>query len=83
MEIRAEVELVWEYGDAERARAIARAIDVDNASLPEGLRKNLNLKTRSEGGRVITKVKYRGEIETLIAALDDLVFAIKVAEEVL
>ncbi|AMM54201.1 KEOPS complex subunit Pcc1 [Pyrococcus kukulkanii] len=83
MKIRAEVEMVWEYEDEEVAKAIANAVNVDNISIPEGLKKSLNLVTFPEGAKVITKVKYEGEIETLIVALDDLIFAIKVAEEVL
>ncbi|MFA4641283.1 KEOPS complex subunit Pcc1 [Pyrococcus kukulkanii] len=83
MKIRAEVEMVWEHEDEEVAKAIANAVNVDNISIPEGLKKSLNLVTFPEGAKVITKVKYEGEIETLIVALDDLIFAIKVAEEVL
>ncbi|MFA4701569.1 KEOPS complex subunit Pcc1 [Pyrococcus kukulkanii] len=83
MKIRAEVEMVWKYEDEEVAKAIANAVNVDNISIPEGLKKSLNLVTFPEGAKVITKVKYEGEIETLIVALDDLIFAIKVAEEVL
>ncbi|ASJ15720.1 KEOPS complex subunit [Thermococcus chitonophagus] len=83
MKIRADIEMVWEYEDEEVAKAIANAVNVDNISIPEGLKKSLNLITFPEGAKVITKVKYEGEIETLIVALDDLIFAIKVAEEVL
>ncbi len=32
-------------------------------------------------GDVITKVKYSGEIDTLIKALDDIVFSVKIAED--
>ncbi|ASJ03263.1 KEOPS complex subunit [Thermococcus profundus] len=81
MEIEARVEITWHYGDEERARAIAEAIQVDNEGMPEGLKKSLNLETRWVDGAVGTKVKYRGEIDTLIKALDDLVFSIKIAEE--
>jgi len=80
--IEARAEIVWHYGDPERARAIAQALEVDNVSLPESLKKSLNVLTRWEDGDVMTKVKYSGEIETLIKALDDLVFSIKIAEDV-
>ncbi|MFA4646358.1 KEOPS complex subunit Pcc1 [Pyrococcus kukulkanii] len=83
MNIKANVELVWEYDDERVAKAVANAVNVDNISIPEELKKSLNLVTFPEGAKVITKVKYEGEIETLIVALDDLIFAIKVAEEVL
>ncbi|NJE06183.1 KEOPS complex subunit [Thermococcus sp. M36] len=81
MRIEAKVEIVWHYGDPKRAEAIAQALEVDNAGLPQGLKKSLNVLTRWEDGDVITKVKYSGEIETLIKALDDLVFSIKIAED--
>ncbi len=82
MRIEARAEIVWHYGDPRRAEAIARSLEVDNASLPDGLKKSLNVVSLSENGDVITKVKYSGEIETLIKALDDLVFSIKIAEDV-
>ncbi|HII61582.1 KEOPS complex subunit Pcc1 [Pyrococcus horikoshii] len=83
MKIKVEAELVWEYESEEVAEAIAKAVNVDNVSIPESLKKSLNLITFPDGAKVVTKVKYEGEIETLIVALDDLIFAIKVAEEVL
>ena len=82
MKIEAKAEIVWHYGDPKRAGAIAQSLEVDNASLPEGLKKSLNVVSLSEDGDVTTKVKYSGEIETLIKALDDLVFSIKIAEDV-
>ncbi len=82
MEIKARAEIVWSYRDESRARAIAEAVEVDNRGIPEELKKSLNVETRWENGKVITKVKYSGEIESLIVALDDLVFSVKIAEEV-
>ncbi|ASJ10799.1 KEOPS complex subunit [Thermococcus sp. P6] len=82
MKVEATAEIVWNYGDEARAKSIAGALEVDNENLPEGLKKSLNVSTRWEDGRVITKVKYSGEIETLVKALDDLVFSIKIAEDV-
>jgi len=81
--IEAKAEIVWHYGDGEKARAVAGAVEVDNDGMPDGLKKSLNVQTRWENGDVITKVKYSGEIETLIKALDDLVFSVKIAEEAL
>jgi len=81
MRIEASVSITWHYGDERKAEAIARALEVDNESMPAELKKSLNVKTRWVDGDVITKVKYSGEIETLIKALDDLVFSVKVAEE--
>ncbi|WP_297506579.1 KEOPS complex subunit Pcc1 [Thermococcus sp.] len=81
MKIEASVELVWHYRDRRKAEAVARAVQVDNEAIPEGLKKSLNVVTRWVDGDVITKVKYSGEIETLIKALDDLVFSVKIAEE--
>lgn len=77
MEIKAKAEIIWYYEDEKIAEAIARAVDVDNLNLP----KNLKVKTYWEDCNVITKVKYSGEIESLIVALDDLVFSIKIAED--
>jgi len=77
MEINARAEIIWYYEDEKIAEAIARAVDVDNLNLP----KNLKVKTYWEDCNVITKVKYSGEIESLIVALDDLVFSIKIAED--
>ncbi len=82
VKIEANVEITWHYGDKELARAIAEAIHVDNTSIPGQLKKSLNVETLWVDGDVITKVKYSGEIETLIKALDDLVFSIKIAEDV-
>jgi len=83
MKIDAKVEITWHYGDERKARAIAEAIEVDNQAMPPGLKKSLNVRTRWENGDVITKVKYSGEIETLIKTLDDIVFSVKIAEETL
>ncbi len=82
MQIKAKAEIVWHYGDEKKAKAIAEAVEIDNQSIPEGLKKSLNVETRWENGNVITKVKYSGEIESLIVALDDLVFSVKIAEEI-
>jgi len=78
MKVNASASITWDYGNLDVARAIADAVEVDNLNLP----KNLNFKTYSEEGKVITKVKYLGEIESFIVAMDDLVFSIKIAEEV-
>ena len=83
MKIEAKAWIAWHYWDEDIAEAIARSIQVDNEGIPAGLKKSLNVVSLSEDGDVITKVKYWGEIETLIKALDDLVFAVKIAEEAL
>ncbi len=82
MEIKARVEIVWEYGNEAVAKAVAEAVQVDNESMPAELKKSLNVETRWVDGIVRTKIKYSGEIETLIKALDDLVFSVKIAEEI-
>ncbi len=83
MRIEARVKITWHYGEEEKAKAVAEAIEVDNRGMPPKLKKSLNVRTRWENGDVITKVKYSGEIETLIKALDDIVFSVKIAEETL
>ncbi len=75
------IELKIDYENEEIAKSVAMAVEVDNVGIPEELRKSLNVNTTWVDGSVITKVKYSGEIETLIKALDDLVFSIKVAED--
>jgi len=82
VEIKARVEIIWEYRDEAVAKAVAEAVQVDNESMPTGLKKSLNVETRWVDGIVRTKIKYSGEIETLIKALDDLVFSVKIAEEI-
>ncbi|NPA47995.1 MAG: KEOPS complex subunit [Thermococci archaeon] len=81
MKVNARVEIRIEYGSGIVAESVAKAVDVDNTGMPRSLRKSLNVETTWVDGELITKVKYSGEIETLIKALDDLVFSIKVAEE--
>jgi len=81
MRIEGEVEIKIRYGDGLIARSVAEAVNVDNIGMPQSLKKSLNVETTWVDGELITKVKYSGEIETLIKALDDLVFSIKVAEE--
>jgi len=82
VKIEAKAEIVWHYGDPLKARAVAESVQVDNVSIPQGLKKSLNVETLCEDGSVRTKVKYRGEVDTLIKALDDLVFSVKIAEEI-
>lgn len=81
VKIEAMVEITWKYGREDIARAVAGAVHVDNEGMPESLKKSLNLETQWVDGIVRTKVKYSGEIDTLIKALDDLVFSVKIAEE--
>ncbi|EEB74972.1 KEOPS complex subunit Pcc1 [Thermococcus sp. AM4] len=82
MKVEARVEITWRYGNGKTARAVAEAVQVDNESMPAQLKKSLNVETRWVDGIVRTKIKYSGEIETLIKALDDLVFSVKIAEEI-
>jgi len=82
VKVEARVEITWRYGNGKTARAVAEAVQVDNESMPAQLKKSLNVETRWVDGIVRTKIKYSGEIETLIKALDDLVFSVKIAEEI-
>ncbi len=82
MKIEAQAEITWKYGDEKTAKAVAEAVQVDNESMPAKLKKSLNVETRWVDGIVRTKIKYSGDIETLIKALDDLVFSVKIAEEI-
>jgi len=82
VKIEAQAEITWMYGDEKTAKAVAEAVQVDNESMPAKLKKSLNVETRWVDGIVRTKIKYSGDIETLIKALDDLVFSVKIAEEI-
>lgn len=72
--ISAEIEV--DYGDERVAKSVAAAVSPDNLTAPEGM----EISTRSEGGRVITSVQFRGRIQTLVATVDDLLSCMQAAE---
>lgn len=76
--IEAEAEIILEYSSAKEASAISDSVSPDNLTCPEGL----SVETRSDGERVITVIKYRGEsIATLLSTIDDLLSCASTAEK--
>ncbi len=80
--VEATVTISINYEDHSIARSVAEAVEVDNLTMPPELRKSLNVETLWVDDMLKAKVKYSGELDTLIKALDDLVFSIKVAEDI-
>ncbi|MEM3788779.1 MAG: KEOPS complex subunit Pcc1 [Candidatus Bathyarchaeia archaeon] len=74
-----EAEITINYDDVESAEAVANAISPDNFKAPIGL----SIKTTREGRDVITHIKCRRKLQTFIATIDDLLFAISLAEKTL
>ena len=74
-----EVEIILEYGDAEIAEAIAKAVSPDNFKTPRGL----SIKTMWEERKVVTQIKCEERLPTFIATIDDLLFCTSTAEKTL
>jgi tRNA threonylcarbamoyladenosine modification (KEOPS) complex Pcc1 subunit len=74
-----EAEIVISYYNAESAKAVTEAVSPDNFKVPPGL----SIKTEREGNKVVTRIKCRGRLQTFIATIDDLLFAISLAEKTL
>jgi len=77
MQMLAKVTCV--YVDDSSSRAVASALRPDNFQAPKGIQ----VRTRQRGKRVITNIEMDGEIETLLATLDDLLACTSTAENVL
>jgi tRNA threonylcarbamoyladenosine modification (KEOPS) complex Pcc1 subunit len=74
-----EATITLEYGDAEIADAIAKAVSPDNFKTPVGLA----ITTSRKDSRVLTEVKAEGKLATFIATIDDLLFCVSTAEKTL
>ena len=74
-----EAEISIEYDDANVAEAIADAVSPDNYGTPKGL----SVVTRTEKGRVVTRIKCHQGFPTFIATIDDLLFSVATAEKIL
>lgn len=74
-----EAQIVLEYRNGHVARAVANAVLPDNFKTPKGL----SIETNSNGTKVITTVKCKRGIPSLIATLDDLLFCASTAERIL
>lgn len=77
MELSAEVSC--EYKSEDLAEAIASSVEPDNLDSPEGV----EVTTQRKGRLVKSKIRLDGEIETLLATMDDLLSCISTAEKVL
>ncbi|MEM2987953.1 MAG: KEOPS complex subunit Pcc1 [Candidatus Bathyarchaeia archaeon] len=74
-----EAEIIISYDNLEIAEAVATAISPDNFRVPVGL----SVKTKREDKSVVTRIKCRRKLQTLIATIDDLLFATSLAEKTL
>lgn len=71
--------IVCTYNDESVSEAIASAISPDNLDSPEGVK----ITTKRRGERVESEVEMEGEIETLLATLDDLLSCTSTAEQMI
>jgi tRNA threonylcarbamoyladenosine modification (KEOPS) complex Pcc1 subunit len=74
-----EAEIIISYDGVESAKAVAEAVSPDNFKVPPGL----SIKTERKGNNVVTRIKCRRKLQTFIATIDDLLFAISLAEKTL
>jgi hypothetical protein len=74
-----EAEIIVEYDDAKASQAVAQAVSPENFKTPH----NLSIKTTVEGTRVVTRIEHHGRLLTIIATIDDLLFSIWTAENIL
>ncbi|MEM1563123.1 MAG: KEOPS complex subunit Pcc1 [Candidatus Bathyarchaeia archaeon] len=74
-----EAEIIISYDDVESAETVAKAVSPDNFKTPPGL----SVKTSREEKSVVTRIRCRRKLQTFIATIDDLLFAISLAEKTL
>ncbi|MEM1552891.1 MAG: KEOPS complex subunit Pcc1 [Candidatus Bathyarchaeia archaeon] len=74
-----EAEIIISYDDVESAKAVAKAVSPDNFKVPPGL----FVKTTRDGKEVTTRINCKRKLQTFIATIDDLLFAISLAEKTL
>jgi len=74
-----EAEITLKYDNAKDAEAIAKAVSPGNFKAPP----SLSIETKSKGNKVVTYIKCKRKIPTLIATIDDLLFCISTAEKTL
>ncbi|MFP4005980.1 MAG: KEOPS complex subunit Pcc1 [Candidatus Hadarchaeia archaeon] len=77
MDIEAEVRC--KYKNDSTSGAIASSLEPDNLDSP----KNVDIKTERYGRKVQTNMRIEGDIETLIATLDDLLSCTSTAEKMI
>lgn len=76
MELKAKVSC--KYESEKIAKAIASSIKPDNIDSPKGV----EVETQREGKKVESRIRVRGEIETLLSTVDDLLSCTSTAEEI-
>jgi hypothetical protein len=74
-----EAEIILHYDDGKTAEAIAKAVSPDNFKTPSGL----SIKTRWKEGEVVTIIKCKRKLPTLVATIDDLLSCVSTAEKTL
>lgn len=74
-----EAEITIFYEDERKAQAVAEAVSPDNFKVPAGL----YVKTEKKDSSVWTYVKCSRGLQTFIATIDDLLFAVSTAEKTL
>ncbi|MEM2439792.1 MAG: KEOPS complex subunit Pcc1 [Candidatus Bathyarchaeia archaeon] len=74
-----EAEITIFYEDKGKARAVAEAVSPDNFKVPAGL----YVKTEKRDGNVWTYIRCSRGLQTFIATVDDLLFAVSTAEKTL
>ncbi|KXA89289.1 hypothetical protein AKJ57_05515 [candidate division MSBL1 archaeon SCGC-AAA259A05] len=77
--MRLKAKISCSYKDESISRAVASSIQPDNLDAPE----NVDIETCRSGREVKTKVKVEGEIETLLATLEDLLACTSTAEKMI
>lgn len=74
-----EAEITIVYEDERKAQAVVEAVSPDNFKAPAGL----YVKTERKDNSVWTYIKCDRGLQTFIATIDDLLFAISTAEKTL
>jgi len=74
-----EAIIVLEYSDEKTADGIAKAVSPDNYKTPPGL----FIKTTKKDDNVLTVLRNKGKLSTLIATIDDFLFCVTTAEKTL
>jgi hypothetical protein len=74
--MRAEIKI--QYRNEKIPEIIAKAISPENFKTPKGL----NIKTINKGKKLITNIYCNIKLSTFIATIDDLLFSISTAENI-
>lgn len=72
-----EVKIILEYDDITIAKSVVDAVSPDNLKTPKGL----SIKTLRRAEKILTRIRSKGKLPTLIATVDDLLFCVSTAEK--